>query len=203
MNGEIRKAMKKIFKLLLLVLAVCALYLFLICVFHEQCKDIARWYIVHEVKENQETLEDAVGHIAEMDTEHITSKKIPELGICYKELNNDSVTKAFKKLNLFYIENRIDNQSRRMITFHPKIDRGLFLNISALFTHKSVECGFYYSEDDVPIDVFYTQEECEEEFEGKLWGIAGNYHYQTERIASNWWYYEVAYELTYGVSGRR
>lgn len=181
---------KKVLKLFLCAIAVCASYFLLIWVFHEQCKDIARCYIVHKVKENQKILDDSVGQIAEMDTEHITSKIIPEFGICYKELNNDSVTEAFKELNLFYIENRIDNQPSGLVAFHPKIDRGLFLNIKALFMPKSIGCGFYYSEDDVPIDVFYTREECEEEFEGEWLWIA-NYHYQTERIAPNWWYYEV------------
>lgn len=62
-------------------------------------------------------------------------------------------------------------------------------------------CGFYYSEEDIPVDVFYTNEECEEVFDGK-WSFMGKYHYQTEQIVPNWWYYEVE-ETAHSVKERR
>lgn len=202
MNGKIRKAMKKIFKLLLLVLAVCALYMLLMCIFHEQCKDIAGWYIAHEVKENQEALNEAIKEIGETDEQFITSKDYPETGIWYKELNYDSVTEAFNELNLFSVSNNMDGSQVRTVDFLPKIGRSLFLNSRNLFTLNTFICGFYYSEEDIPVDVFWTKEECEEEFEGMM-SFVGNYHYQTERIVPNWWCYEVTHELTYGTTGRR
>ncbi len=106
MNGKIRKAMKKTFKLLLLVLAVCALYLFLICVFHEQCKDIAGRYIAHEVKENQEALNEAVKEITETDEQFITSKDYPETGIWYEEFL--SLSALFHWRYLFYRQSHLE-----------------------------------------------------------------------------------------------
>ena len=69
--------------------------------FHEQCKDITKKYVFHTVKENQEVLREAVEQITETDEQYITSKTYPEVGIWHEELNCNSLTQAFKKLNLF------------------------------------------------------------------------------------------------------
>ena len=195
------KVVKKFLKLLLLIITVCVLYLLLICVFHEQCKDITKKYIFHTVKENQEVLRKAVEQIAETDEQYITSKTYPEVGIWHEELNSDSLTQAFKKLNLFYVCNNMDSSQAGIVEFLPKIGRSLFINGNLFESNTFIMCGFYYSEEDIPVDVFYTNEECEEVFDGK-WGFMGEYHYQTEQIAPNWWYYEVE-DTTYPVKERR
>ena len=180
------KVVKKFLKLLLLIITVCVLYLLLICVFHEQCKDITKKYVFHTVKENQEVLREAVEQITETDEQYITSKTYPEVGIWHEELNCNSLTQAFKKLNLFYVCNNIDSSQAGNIEFLPKIGRSLFINGNLFESNTFIMCGFYYSE---------------EVFDGKM-SFMGEYHYQAEQIGPNWLYYEVE-ETTYPVKESR
>ena len=48
--------------------------------------------------------------------------------------------------------------------------------------------GFYYTENDGPVDVVRRTEVEETEFENT--SAIGGYWYRTEKITNNWWYYE-------------
>ena len=51
-------------------------------------------------------------------------------------------------------------------------------------------CGFYYSEEDVPVDVFSGDYVDSDTTVYETWPIFMHYWYRTDKIMDNWWYYE-------------
>lgn len=99
--------------------------------------------------------------------------------IYYKELNDEIISSAFRD---FYLS-MIIKESDDSVGFHvrPSI-------VSVLWDDYS--CGFYYSENDKPINTVgpHKMDEDETEFEEVL--PYGEYWYRTEKITDNWWFYE-------------
>ncbi|MBD5549659.1 MAG: hypothetical protein HDQ96_00545 [Lachnospiraceae bacterium] len=59
------------------------------------------------------------------------------------------------------------------------------------------ECGFYYSEDDKPIDAVWDHKMGEDETEFEDLIFYGKYWYRTEKITDNWWFYETKTVFVY------
>lgn len=51
-------------------------------------------------------------------------------------------------------------------------------------------CGFYYSEEDVPLDVLTGDYVDSDTTVYETWPIFMHYWYKTDKIMDNWWYYE-------------
>lgn len=190
---------KKILVTLIIVAIIGLIGTFFFLFFKEQRKNIVKQYIFYKVETNKETLEEAIEQIVKNEIEAIAVATEEEFYINYEELDIDVVTKIFEKLKLTYVSNYIDNPKGEFIEFVPKIGTSLFMweGHSRSYSYS----GFYYSKNDEAIDVFYEHEKCEKEFDNE-WGFIGKYHYKTERIDTNWWYYEVIVDIDYNVKGR-
>ncbi|MDE7284996.1 MAG: hypothetical protein K2N85_15645 [Lachnospiraceae bacterium] len=104
----------------------------------------------------------------------------------YKELNNEIISKAFRD---FYLS-MINKQSDGSVRFHVR-------DSIVSFLWDDYRCGFYYSEDDKPIDAVWTHKMDEDETEFEDLIFYGEYWYRTEKITDNWWFYETKTVYTY------
>lgn len=105
--------------------------------------------------------------------------------IYYKDLNNESVNKIFRTFQLISIDKKEDNSVE--FQTYPRI-------ITALWGYYMY--GFYYTENDEPVDVVDGSEVTETEFETTIVG-QWTYWYHTEKITDNFWYYETKIEWYY------
>lgn len=96
----------------------------------------------------------------------------------YKELEDERIDKVFKEFFLMRIGEDFDESI--VFAVRPTV-------ISALWDDYMY--GFYYTENDEPIDVEWGNEMEENEFEAVVVGF-GKYWYRTEKITDNWWFYE-------------
>lgn len=105
--------------------------------------------------------------------------------VYYKDLEDERIDKVFKE---FYLM-RINKDSDETIVFdvRPTV-------ISALWDDYMY--GFYYTENDEPIDVEWGHDVEDSEFEAVVVGF-GKYWYRTEKITDNWWFYETKIEWYY------
>ena len=105
--------------------------------------------------------------------------------IYYKDLEDENVNKVFRAFQLLRIKKRDDNS----VEFQVK-----HKVITALWGYYSY--GFYYTENDEPVDVVYGSEVKETEFETTIVGL-WTYWYRTEKITDNFWYYETKIDWYY------
>ena len=105
--------------------------------------------------------------------------------IYYKDLEDENVNRVFRAFQLLRIEKRDDNS----VEFQVK-----HKVITALWGY--YRYGFYYTENDEPVDVVYGSEVKETEFETTIVGL-WTYWYRTEKITDNFWYYETKIDWYY------
>ena len=105
--------------------------------------------------------------------------------IYYKDLNDRNVDRVFEILRLHKIDMIDDNSVE--FTVRPTVMYALWGD----YWH-----GFYYTENDEPVDVVYGSEVKETEFETTIVGL-WTYWYRTEKITDNFWYYETKIEWYY------
>lgn len=186
------KAKRKIFKnknrIILLCFGVSALIAGVICYLYFGAE-----HIQHRIKER--ICAKVIEHKAELleiveksqeevaltyrEIENDANDNQYELIYYYKELNDEIINRAFRD---FYLS-MINKQSDGSVRFHVRHSI-----VSILWD--DYRCGFYYSEDDKPIDAVWTHkmDEDETEFEDLIY--YGKYWYRTEKIMDNWWFYE-------------
>ena len=174
---------KKIIRFVVFILMCC-----LICIicskffWEEQLKGIIRERISAQVRKEKSTLEELVAEFSEeSDFQEIHRSEEGENCIAYKDLDDPLVTKVFNKFHLLMINSELNRLEDQHVAFH--------IYSSASLLWEGYIYGFYYSSSDEPIDVVYRREKCELEFDNKI-GFYNRYHYKTNRIAENWWYYE-------------
>lgn len=97
--------------------------------------------------------------------------------VYYKNLEDERIDKVFKDFHLWSIRKDLDESI--VFAVKPTV-------ISVLWDYYM--CGFYYTENDEPIDVEWGHDVKENEFEAL--GGFGKYWYRTEKITDNWWFYE-------------
>ena len=159
----------------------------------KQIKNVIKKKISAQVVKNEELLMEVVERIEGKDnyTIHKSISDKEETGrtvICYKDLDDESVFKVFKLFHLIQIDNGIRNQ--QVVNFLVYPYAGILWN--------GYYYGFYYSSEDEPIDAFGDFNNCELEFEKEI-PLVGYYHYRTERITTNWWYYETTLTVTHNL----
>lgn len=173
---------KKVSRYILLLLIFC-----LFCVlcskyfFEEQIKEIIRERISNQVCKDKSILEELVAEISERnDLQNIHISERGQNTITYKDLDEPLFTKMFNKFYLIMIRNELDQLENPYAVFYVYPSAGLLWD--------GYSYGFYYSCCNEPIDI-YNGKKCELEFDGKM-GFYDNYHYKTNHITENWWYYE-------------
>lgn len=97
--------------------------------------------------------------------------------VYYKDLEDERIDKVFKDFHLWLIRKDLDESI--VFAVKPTV-------ICVLWDYYM--CGFYYTENDEPIDVEWGHDVKENEFEA-VEGF-GKYWYRTEKITDNWWFYE-------------
>lgn len=100
--------------------------------------------------------------------------------IYYKDLEDENVNRVFKTFRLMHISSWWDG----CVDFW--VDP---TDICIFWDYHNYFYGFYYTENDEPVDVVWGTEVEETEFEYTDADI-GSYWYRTEKITDNWWYYE-------------
>ena len=100
----------------------------------------------------------------------------------YKDLNDENINNLFKTFNLLKISRRSDGDVVFIVNFSQ---------INVLLRNKEYGCGFYYSEEDTPLDIglYYLGKGEVEYLEDVSFGDARCW-YKTEKITDNWWFYE-------------
>lgn len=105
--------------------------------------------------------------------------------IWYKDLKDENVDRMFEIFRLNEIDKRDDNSVE--FTVRSTVMYALW----GFYLH-----GFYYTENDEPVDVVYGSEVKETEFKTTIVGL-WTYWYRTEKITDNFWYYETKIEWYY------
>lgn len=100
--------------------------------------------------------------------------------IYYQDLEDKNVNKMFETFNLATVS-KIYGDGSVEFSIDP------VSNFS--FVWSDYDYGFYYTENDEPINVVWTNKIEETEFEYTIEDF-GRYSYRTEKITDNWWYYE-------------
>lgn len=110
--------------------------------------------------------------------------------IYYKDLDDENVDRMFRTFRLIMVTtNSVYGDGCVEFYINPTV-------ISALWDDYMY--GFYYTENDEPVDVVWGTEVEETEFEYTIEGW-GRYWYRTEKITDNWWYYETKWLWSYPV----
>lgn len=105
--------------------------------------------------------------------------------IYYKDLKDENVDRVFRTFLLRKIDKRDDDSVEFAV--RPTVIYALWGDYRQ---------GFYYTENDEPVDVVYGSEVKETEFETTIVGL-WTYWYRTEKITDNFWYYETKIEWYY------
>lgn len=159
-----------------LVCVLCSKYFF-----EEQIKEIIRERISNQVYKNKSILEELVAEISERnDLQNIHISERGQNTIAYKDLDDPLFTKVFNKFHLIMIRNELEQLENPYAVFYVYPYAGLLWD--------GYSYGFYYSCCNEPIDI-YNGKKCDLEFEDEM-GFYARYHYKTNQIMENWWYYE-------------
>lgn len=187
-----KKTKRKIFKnknrIILLCFGVSALIAGVICYLYFGAEHIQR-RIKEKICEKVIEHEAELLEIVEESQEEVTlfCRKIEnDAGndqherIYYKELNDKIISSTFRDFFLYMINKESDGS----VQFHIRP------SIVNYFLWDDYRCGFYYSEDDKPIDAAWYNKMGEDETEFEAVMPFGKYWYKTEKITDNWWFYE-------------
>lgn len=151
----------------------------------EQIQDLIKNKVSSDVMKREAELSEVITEISSQEVPrcvHLWMKD--EDTIPFKELGNDKVTKVFKEFFLLAIQNHLDNSEGGYVTF------AISSNVAYLLWG-DYGYGFYYSEEDSPIDIFTGESnvDCNTKVHNEFMPSI-EYWYRTEKITDNWWYYE-------------
>ena len=150
----------------------------------EQIQSLIKNKVSSDVMKREAELSEV---IAEIDSQEIPRNvhrwMKAEDTILLKELDNDKVTKVFREFSLLLIGNNLDNSEGGYVVFAISSD-------VAYLVWGDYRYGFYYSEEDSPINIFSgSNVDCNTKVYDELMPSI-RYWYRTEKITDNWWYYE-------------
>lgn len=146
----------------------------------EQIKNELKDNVVKKVIRNENELNKIIIEIKNEEIIGAVHKKISSDNIkLYTELDNEEIKSSFKEFNLLLINNELENFGYvAFIIYDPVMD---FL--------WNYNYGFYYSNCNVPINIFWSNKECSEEVDDSI-PFFGSYKYKTKEITDNWFYFE-------------
>lgn len=191
---EKRSGRRKILRVLVGILLVLAV---IICCLHFGEKQIQRMMkkrLCAKVIKYEEELLEIVKNLDDGQKLYIQKKDKDDSNeyfktIYYKDLEDENVDRMFRTFRLIMVTNSVYSRDGS-VEFY--IDPTV---ISALWDDYMY--GFYYTENDEPVDVVWGTEVKETEFEHTA--DFGRYWYRTEKITDNWWYYEYKWLWYYPV----
>lgn len=182
MQGQVKMKYKKIIRIGVIVFILCfGFIMYSKIVFEQQMKCLIKERLSFQVREEKFELEELISEIEEKDIQGIHRSESGEGIIPYRDLKNPLIKKEFKKFHLIMIVNEQDDLENQYVDFHVYPYADLLWD--------GFSYGFYYSSSDEPLDVNNGGEKCESQVKGKIGGFI-DYDYKTEKIATNWWYYE-------------
>lgn len=111
--------------------------------------------------------------------------------IYYMDLEDENINRIFKIFRLLSVDKNEDNSVE--FNIRPTVITVLWDNYMY---------GFYYTENDEPIDAAWGEDVEENEFEALIVGV-GEYWYRTEKITDHWWFYETKTLWLYPSAHRR
>lgn len=188
-----KKRKKVLFLVVALLIILISLFLFGVYMLRrnsEQIQGLLKNKVSSDVIKREEELIQVIAEISSQEVpKYVSLRMKTEDTILLKELDNDKVTKVFREFSLVLISNNLDNSEGGYVAFAISPDvTGLVWDG---YTH-----GFYYSEEDSPIDIFTGDNvDCNTKVYGELMpsmpSMPSNKDwYRTEKITDNWWYYE-------------
>ena len=189
-----KKRKKVLFLVVALLIILIALFLFGVYMLRknsEQIQGLIKNKVSSDVMKREAELSEVITEIRSQEIPrfvHNDRMKYEDM-IPFKELGNDKITKVFKEFSLVLISNDLDNSEGGYVAFTISPDvTGVVWDG---YTH-----GFYYSEEDSPIDIFTGDNvDCNTKVYYELMpsmpSMPSNKDwYRTEKITDNWWYYE-------------
>lgn len=160
---------------------------------------LAKYLLTKYAEQVQSFIKDSVSakieaRIEELDEviAEVNTQDFPEIVICwdkdgaatfYKDLQNDKITKIFNDFSLLSIVDRMDNSEGGYVSFS-------ILSYAAKLAWRDYDFGFYYSEEDKPIDINLGRKIDSNTKVFEILGSNIKYWYRTEKITDNWWYFE-------------
>ncbi len=172
----------------ILLVTIAAVLIAAICSLHlgkNQTQHIMQKKVSSKVIKHEEELLEIVKNLDE--DEMLTCSENDEddddllfTEIYYQDLEDENVNRMFKTFNLLTVS-KISGDGSVEFYISP------VSNFSFLWS--DYDYGFYYTENDEPVNVVWVNEIEETEFEYTIEGF-GRYYYRTEKITDNWWYYE-------------
>lgn len=170
---------------LLIILILCSFFgVYMLRKNSEQIQGLIKNKVSSDVMKREAELSEVITEIRSQEIPrfvHLWMKD--EDTIPFKELGNDKVTKVFKEFFLIAIQNNLDNSEGGYVTF------GISSNVAYLLWG-DYRYGFYYSEEDRPINIFTGDNvDCNTKVYDE-WIPSMKWWYRTEKITDNWWYYE-------------
>ncbi|MBD5454199.1 MAG: hypothetical protein HDR30_07790 [Lachnospiraceae bacterium] len=187
-QGEKRRKILRVLIGILLVM-IAAILIAVICLLHfgkNQRQHMMQEIVSAKVIKHEEKLLEIVKNLDE--DEMLSSYEDDEddedysilTKIYYKDLEDENVNRMFRTFNLVTVS-KISGDGSVSFSIDP------VSNFSFLWS--DYDYGFYYTENDEPVNVVWTNEIEETEFEYTIEDF-GRYYYRTEKITDNWWYYE-------------
>lgn len=170
--------------LIILLVAIFFLAKYLLTKYAEQVQTFIKSSVSAKVEARIEELDELITEINIQD--------FPEAVICwnkdgiatfYKELQNDKITKIFNDFSLLSIEDHMDNSEGGYVSF-------FILSYAAKLAWGDYEFGFYYSEENEPININLGSNIADNTKVFEESDPFVKYWYRTEKITNNWWYFE-------------
>lgn len=186
-----------IFSFFIILLVVFLFFAKYLLIEHaEQAQSFIRSNVSSKVEERKEELDEVI--------DEIKNQNCPEFVIrwnrdgdaaFYKDLRNDKITKVFNDFSLSAMINQMDNSEGGYICF-------IILSHAANLVWSDYDFGFYYSEEDKPINIYMGNNVDSNTIISEELVSFVKFWYRTEKITDNWWYFEA--QWSYGnVSPRK
>lgn len=171
----------------ILLVMIVVILIAVICWLHfgkNQTQHMMQKIVSAKVIKHEEELLEIVNNLDEDET--LTScESDKDYNIYYADLDDKNVNRMFKTFN-FESVSKMSGDGSVVFDIDP------VSTFSFLWT--DCDYGFYYTENDEPENVYWANQIWVNEMEGTeaeytIEGF-GRYHYRTEKITDNWWYYE-------------
>lgn len=184
-SGKRRKILRVLIGILLVMIIV--ILIVVICCLHfgeMQIQPVMQKIVSVKVIKHKEELSEIAKNLNEHEmlssSENDENDYYTLTEIYYKDLEDENINKMFETFNLMTVS-KISGDGSVEFSISP------VSNFSFLWS--DYDYGFYYTENDEPVNTVWTNEIEETEFEYTIEDF-GRYYYRTEKITDNWWYYE-------------
>ena len=183
----VSKKRKKIILIVLIILIALFFGVYMLRKHSEQIQGLIKNKVSYDVINKEKELNDIIAEMRNPEfpkeiNHWFVSLTRDEDILSYTELDNDKITNIYNEFSLWYISNHMDNSECNYAAFaifhHP-----------ACLVWGDYRYGFYYSEEDKPIDI-YGHTTTDSNTKIYVDCIDFEYWYRTEKITDNWWFFE-------------